>query len=87
MPAAKVEPSIAITNGMQNSNDTIVTKLYRFSGLIFDMSFLLRMPRAENAALLAMAVENPSHENESSVHDASATPPMMGSSAAYTGHA
>ena len=87
MPAASVDPSNAITNGMQNSSDTIVTKLYRFSGLIFAMSFLLKMALAENATLEAIAVLKPSHVKDSSVADASATPPMMGTSAMYTGHA
>jgi hypothetical protein len=34
-----------------------------------------------------MAQEKPSQVKDSSVADASATPPMMGISAAYTGHA
>jgi hypothetical protein len=82
-----VDPSKINTNGMQNMSETIVTKLYRFSGDMRDMSFLLKMARAENATLLAIAHENPSHVNDSSVADASATPPMTGMSDAYTGHA
>tara|TARA_B110000902_G_C14136324_1_gene524004 strand:+ start:821 stop:985 length:165 start_codon:yes stop_codon:yes gene_type:complete len=51
------------------------------------MSFFEKMARALNATLLAMAVEKPSHEKDSSVAEANATPPIMGSSAKYTGQA
>ena len=42
MPDASVEPSNRITNGMQKSRETMVTKLYRLRGLILLMSFLLK---------------------------------------------
>ena len=87
MPAASADPSNITTNGMQNSSDTMVTKLYRLSGLMRAMSFFEKMARAENATLDAMAVLNPSQLKDRSVADASATPPMIGSSARYTGSA
>ena len=87
IPAAKVDPSNSTTKGMQNSNETIVTKLYRFRGDMRDMSFFEKMALALKATLEAIAVLNPSHENESSVAEAKATPPMIGNSAMYTGHA
>ena len=61
--------------------------MYRFSGPMRLMSFFEKMARAENATLDAMAVLNPSQLKDNSVADASATPPMMGSSARYTGNA
>ena len=60
------------TKGMQKSREMMVTKLYRLSGLILLISFLLKMARAEKATLDAMAVENPSQVKDSSVADANA---------------
>ena len=51
------------------------------------MSFFEKIGARENATLDAMAVLNPSQLKDSSVADASATPPMIGSSARYTGSA
>ena len=56
------------------------------SGVISDISFLLKIALAANATFEDIAVRKPNHVNDNSVAEASATPPMTGIKERYTGN-
>ena len=66
----------------------IVSTAYRLASVMFSPTplfivFFARIARSADETFERIAAQNPSHVNESSLSEASATPPTIGSSVAY----